>query len=356
MLAPVDGTSHPPRAVVLAYLLAITAVIGCERLAPTSERGRMLREGDLVVLIGPSQSSPQWAAIGGGARRLVEQYPPLALELMAPTDSSHTALARIVDEALSKKPKAICLYVRDPETARSAARQITKAGVHLITMGADSGISGAFGQVHVDYARGAELLGKHLTEIAGGKRSYFLLHTHGASPIDTHCYERFMQHARGRVDMTLLKECNAAEAKRPTGELIAEMFARFPNAGLMVTLDPGPWLSTPPAQLLGSNARFATLGAAPVLWQYLQSGEATALVGPLDGEIGRLAAEMALMAITESEPAGLVRIARHELVTRDTLDDFANRYAEAAGLDLKELVRQPALSEPSAPPERNASP
>ena len=187
------------------------------------------------------------------------------------------------------------------------------------------------------------MLGERLEEIARGRRSYLLLHRQGATDTDTRCYERFMRQARPRRGMTLLEERNAAESVQSPAELIRAMFVRFRHAGLAVTLDPAVWLSTPPAELLGGNARFATMGAAPTLWQYLRSGEAAALVGPLDGEIGSLAVEIAILGITESDRPGQVRIAQLELVNPDTLDDFANRYAEAAGLDLKEL------SPPSAP-------
>jgi ABC-type sugar transport system substrate-binding protein len=272
------------------------------------------------------------------------------LETIAPSDESSEALLRVVRDVLAKNPSAICLYVSDADAARTAATEVVRSGTILVTMGISSGATGVFGHVRVDLAGGAELLGEHLQEIVGGKRSYVLLHRYGATPTDTHCYERFMRKARSYHGIKLLEDRNAAEAQEPPAELLRAMFACFRHAGLAVTFDPTPWLSTPPAELLGSNARFATLSAAPPLWRYLQSGEAAALVGPLDGEIGSLAVEIALVGITESGKAGLERIVRNELVTRETLDDFAKRYAEAAGLDLDQLLPRPSASQPAGLP------
>jgi len=312
--------------------------------------GKPPSPGDLIVLIGPGQSSPQQAGIAGGARRFIASYPSLRLEIAAPSDNRAAALSQVVRDTLSKNPRAICLYISDQAAARPAANEIVRSGTILVTMGVDSDVTGVFGHVRVDLAGAAELLGERLAKIAGGKQSYVLLHRYGATPADTHCYERFMHKARSSHAIMLLEERNAAEAEELPAELLRAMFARFRHAGLAVTLDPTPWFSMPPAELLGRNARFTTLSAVPALWRYLRSGEAAALVGPLDGEIGALATEMALAAITESRQAGLIRIAPNELVTRETLDDFAKRYAAAAGLDVNELLPRSATSRPAAPP------
>lgn len=340
----------------LAYFITAAVFMGCERTPATRGSDKPPSHTDLIVLVGPPRSSPQWAGIAGGARRFVEKYPSLRLETTAPSDNTRAALRRAVREALSRKPRVICLYVADPRVARPAAEEIISDGTILVTMGSDSGARDVFGHVHVDLAGGAELLGAHLPQIAAGKRSYLLLHRHGTTPTDTHCYDRFMRKARSQYGITLLEERNAGDAERPPAELLRAMFARFRHAGLAVTLDYDPWLSTPPAELLGSNARFAALGAVPALWQYLRTGEAAALVGPLDGEIGSLAVGTALAAITESRKPGVVRFALSELVTRETLDDFASRYAEAAGLDLNELLSATASSRPAAPPDVKTEP
>jgi ABC-type sugar transport system substrate-binding protein len=342
---------------ICAYFIMTAGVIGCDRQPAVPAGDKPPPPGQLIVLIGPGPAGPEWPAIAGGARRFIEeQCPSLRLETATPATGTAAALLRAVDESLSKDPRAICLYVTDPAAARPAVSKIIASGAILVTMGVACDVAGVFGHVQVDPTGAAELLGERLPEIAGGKRSYVLLHRRGATPVDTHCYERFMRKARSSYSITLLEEQNAAEAEQPATELLQAMFTRFRYAGLAVTLDPTPWLATPPAALPGDNARFATLGAAPALWPYLRSGAAAALVGPVDGEIGSRAAELALVGIADSGEAGLVRAVRNELVTPETLGDFARRYAEAAGLDVNELLsgtttsRRAASSSPAGEP------
>ena len=52
--------------------------------------------------------------------------------------------------------------------------------------------------------------------------------------------------------------------------------------------------------------------------------------------------------MTDSQKAGVMRMVPSELVTPETLNDFAKRYAEAAGLELRELLPPPA-SQPAVP-------
>jgi ABC-type sugar transport system substrate-binding protein len=352
---------HPGQAwkvASVAYVLAVAMVTGCEPLPSTPGRGRPISQGDLIILIGPGKSTPWcgWTGIEGGARRVASRYPPLKLQAMAPPVYSRSALMRVVTNAIAMKPKAVCLYVDDPTKLRPAVREITSAGVILVTMGDRIDDVGAHGQVVVDWVGGAELLGRHLKDVAGGKRSYLLVHSHRAGSTNTRCYERFMHAARNVPGITLLEERNVTETKKPADELLVEMFARFRHAGLAVTLDPTPWLSKPPTQLLGNDARFATLGAVPALWPYLRSGEASALVGPLDGDIGALAVELAISAITESRDAGVTRTVDCELVTPERISDFANRYAAAAGLDRRDLPLQPESQPASGPTDRAVAP
>ncbi len=126
------------------------------------------------------------------------------------------------------------------------------------------------------------------------------------------------------------------------------LLERFPNAGLVVSLDPALWL-TPQAgwerdlRQVSGDFRFATLSAAPSLWSRLgtpeRPGEAAALVGPLDGEIGYAAVEMAAQLLLGASQIVRERAVPCELVTADNLADFARRYAAAAnGLDVQPFL------------------
>jgi len=346
----VKGARGSRAAAVVSYSLVLTVVMGCRQAPPLPGSGRLPNEGDLIVLIGPAESSPQWAGIAGGARRFIEPYPALRLEIVAPADNRSETLMQVVREALAKDPRAICMYVSNRAAAAAAAEAVVAHAGILVTLGVELDIPGVFGHVEEDVAGAAELLGRHLDEIVSGKRSYVLLHRAGTSTKDTRCYERFLAKARSYRAISLLEERNAGQGDQSSAELVRAMFTRFRHAGLVVTLEPSLWLSAAPADVLGQNARFATVGAAPVLWRYLRSGEATALAGPLDAELGSRAVELALAAITESRKPGAVRTVRSELVTRETLDDFAKRYAEAADLDLEKLRSMPVSSQPVEPP------
>ncbi len=348
MLNRENGTIGDRTARILSHFIILAAVTGCEQVSSTPLSGKLPLEGDLIVLVTPAESNPQWAGIAGGARRFLERYPALRLETFTPPDNRGESLLRVVNDALAKKPKAVCLYVHESATARAAAEAVVNSATILVTLGVDLDVAGVFGHVREDLAGAAELLGKHLTEIAGDKRSYILLHRNGVCDQDTRCYERFMSKACAHIGISLLEERNAGKGEQPPTKLVRAMFARFRHAGLVVTLEPSVWLTTSPAKLLGRNARFATVGAAPSLWGYLRSGEAAALAGSVDGELGALAAELALGAMTDNQKAGVIRMVPSELVTPETLDDFAKRYAEAAGLELRELLPPPA-SQPAVP-------
>jgi len=334
-------------ALALSYLTALIAVTGCKQ-SPADRLGPDVpAEGDLIALIGPDRSDPRGPAIAGGARRFIASYPTLRLDTFLPADNTHGTLMRIVDKTLAAEPRVVCLYVTNPALGCSVARKILKHNVAVVTIGLTVDIDQVFGHVHTDEAGAAELLGEHLMQIAAARRSYLFVHRRSASAHDEKCYARFMAKARFHHALTLLEERDAAAFQQPAGAIIRALFARFRHAGLAVTLDPTPWLETPPAQLLGREASFATCGAAPALWPYLKSGQAAALAGPIDGEIGALAAEIALIAMTDERQAGLVRGVQSELVTRASLDHFSRRYAEAAGTALDELVGPPLATEPT---------
>jgi hypothetical protein len=315
----------------------------------------MPQAGDLIVLVGPPAEDPQQPGIVGGARRFMTHYPTLRLEVMTPADNRSESILRTVQNALAENPRALCLYVSNARAAAAAAESVLGTATILVTLGIELEIDGVFGHVDEDLPGAAELLGKHLNKVVADRRSYMLLHRNGASPTETRCYERFLSYARGHRAIALLDQRNAAEAARPPGELVRAMFRRFPNAGLLVTLEPSIWCAPDLSRVLGPKSRFATMCAAPVLWKHLRSGKATALVGVLDGEVGYLAIETALAAMTESREAGTVRSARAELVTPETLDDFARRYVKAAGLDMQELLSA-KTGRPIAPADEPAGP
>jgi hypothetical protein len=178
---------------ILSYSLVMAALMGCEQTPPTPGTGRLPGVGDLIVLIGPPQSSPQSAGIAGGARRPLERYPALELQTVAPADDRSETLMRVVDEVLAKDPKVVCLYVSSRATAETAARTVLADNAMLVTLGVDLRMPGVFGHVDEDLPAAAGLLGKHLDTIIADKHSYVLVHHAGRSPKDTQCYDRLVE-------------------------------------------------------------------------------------------------------------------------------------------------------------------
>ena len=332
---------------IAAYILITTVVTGCEQSGAPGLSGKIPKEGDRIIIVGDSSSDAQWPGIAGGARRYMAKYPGLLLETAAPPDNRGESLLKTVQQIIKTKPQVVCIQVHDPKQAQAALQAVHDAGIPLITIGVKTEFARVFGHVQDDIAGAAELLGANLETVVADKRSYMVLSGQGDAKRSAYICERFMSKARGFHGITLLEERDAAAA--PPAETIRAMFERFPNAGLVVTFDSSVWLSESPSKLLGKNARFATVGAAPVLWKYLQSGQAAALAGVDDGELGSLAMELAIAALTESRAPGALKMARARLVTRETLADFMKRYAESAGLNLRKYMMT-ATSRPATGP------
>lgn len=323
------------------YLLFATSLMGCERSdGPRPDDARTLR-GALVVVIGPAEGHPQWPGIRGGAERFAAGNPSLRLLCAAPREERGETLATTVERVLSDRPAIVCLWISNPDVAAPSVARIASQQVILVTMNARATAGYPAAHVDIDFSSAAHLLGSQLGAVAAGRRSYVLVHEEGRDPLATACYQRFAAAAARQYDVTLL------EARRGTADTCAaveELVGRFSHAGLVVTLNPDVWLTARAGwdgELRARNRefRFATLSAAPLLWSRLGTpaapGDAAALVGPLDGEIGYAAVELAARLLLGTERATMERVIPCELVTPETLADFAQRYAVAAnGLDV----------------------
>jgi ABC-type sugar transport system substrate-binding protein len=332
----------------LTYLLGSASLTGCEQVPSSAQGARVGSSEALVYLVGPASSCPQWRAIKGGAARYAQRLPYMRMKSARPELDTPEALAATVARVLDEEPVAVCLYIVDPVTVRPVAKQILKNTPILVTMGAPLDETGVFAHVNSPAVNAAELLGRNLPKYADGRRSYLLVHEKGKNPLATQCYRSFMAAASQHPSMSLLEQGNAAGSDLPPSGLLTRMLDRFRRAGVVVTLNPEVWLAASPEALLSEANRFATLGAFPELWPHLRSGRALALAGPLDGEIGFAALELVSAALTKSREFGTQRFIVPELVTAETLDDFARRYAAAAGLDLADLLPE-ALTTHSSP-------
>jgi ABC-type sugar transport system substrate-binding protein len=331
-------TTHARR--LALYLLVYPLLTSCERSPDNTPNKPHALHDVLIVAVGPGEDDPQWPGVRGGVERLFADIPSLRGHCVVPHAQTPAALRAAVERALEWKPNVICLFVSDVDAVRPCIDLIARRQVMLVTMGQDTGDPRVSGHVGVDLPAAAEQLGENLSRIAAGRQSYVLVHEAGRSETARNCYRRFSAAAQYRYDLTLLKEADASAGARTPAELVEQLLGLFPHAGLIVTLNPEVWLTAPAgwwARLHGFNGdfRFTTLAAAPRLWPRLGTpaspGDAAALLGPLDGEIGYAAAQLAvqLMISTDKPPSSIMIPC--ELVTADNLADFARRYAAAAG-------------------------
>ncbi len=338
----------------ISYLLAMLIFTGCERQAdPRNAPGQS--SAKIIALIGPEAGNPRWPAIRGGAQAYVASIGTVRLICEAPADSSASALVNSVEHVLRQHPQAIALYVYDSKHAQPAVERIEADQLPLITVGAVLPDVLTAGQVRLAPSTAAELLGENLSEIASaaGVKSYLIIHEDGRSETDTDCYRRFTSAAQREVGVHLLEQANAAATPNQSiADHVARLLDQYRHAGLVVTLAPDVWLRPAPgwlARLRASNQNFhfATTSAVPPLWPQLGTpdspGRAAALVGELDGDLGRYAVRLAVEHLMGSSGGmSTTRRVEPELVTAHNLPDFARRYAEAAGnLDISPYLPNP---------------
>lgn len=323
---------------IASHLILAASITGCER-PPEAPLGRAGLRAH-VALIGLTQFDAAWPALQGGFRSGLQPYAEITVETVAPSERGQAALLRCAEDVLTRRPRVVCVVTSDPALALPALLRCAQAGALVITIGAATGESCVFGHVEVEWSGGAERLGDNLEKLAGESRTFLLLHENERNTVATYCYRRFSAAARRQFEMRLLEERSTVGELATPADIVHAMTARYPGAGLVVTLLPDPWLTAPPGATIASSARFATLGASPALWPALRSGRAAALVGPLDGEVGRRAAEIALEALVGGENDRSPRVVKCELVTAETLEDFAKRYSAAAAMQFETPASQ----------------
>lgn len=293
----------------------------------------------VIAVIGPSETDARWPGLRGGALRYAAQLPVLRVHCHAPVDATAEALAATVDETLRLRPGVVCLHVDQPEVARAAALRIVADRVLLVTVGQVVEEVTAVAHVGIDLPAAAELLGENLERVAAGRQSYLLVHEAGRGTVPTHCYQRFMAKARRQFDVRLLAEGHVTATDGRGERVLEDLLSRYPRAGLVVTLNAELWLRPLPGweqdlRSLNPEFRFATLAAPPTFWARLgrpgDEGPVAALVGPLDGDLGYAAVEAATDALLHHRQTA-PRIIPCEVVTPETLADFARRYSAAAG-------------------------
>ena len=332
-----------PAAALIVGLLAI--LVGCD-MPPEPGKGRLPEVGEVIAIVGPPRPDPYWAGVLGGAREKLARGGVLRLVVAVPSDNTEAALLTAIDEVLAQKPRVVCLSSDERPAISAGLERIRAAGLPVVTFGPGDRPKAAFGHVQIDLTGAAVTLADNLVAIAGGKRSYVLLHAASASPMDKRVYERFLQSVRSGRSLVLLQEHDIGAAGADAKSLLRESQRRFPSLGLIVALDADTWGREGLGAVLAPDRSYAAVGAPPSLWSDLPRGRARALVGWLDGDVGAAVIDLATTAITESRRPGITRSVPAELITAENVADYARRYAEAVGLTVEALA--PGLKVESA--------
>jgi hypothetical protein len=351
-------------AVVLTQMLFCTVFIGCEpppsRLPPKHDATTKR----VVAVAAAVPPSGRWPAIVAGARHYAADIGTLdVVEVIGGDPNAHVDPG-LIEEVVAAGGEALCLFVAARDIAHrqdliAAVELAHEQNLPIVVMGHRVDHPLVYGQVCADWPQGAEQLADALPEITS-RRSFVLLHHDGRDELATRCYRRFKTEADTLADMHLLKQVNQAQQKAASTATARSLVALFPNAGLVVTLDDALWMHSERGwftklRAINPHVQYVALSSAPQLWRDLGTpgapGVCAALVGPVEGRLGYEAVRIAWRPlIAEREPDGVLRFIDCELITPETLPDFAHRYAKAAGdLDVRPFLRG-ALDLDPAPP------
>lgn len=321
-----------PRAIHIPVFLAIAAfvaaiVIGCDSRGSTQPDGNLRpAAGAQIVFVGPPQDDPRSEPILAGARRIAGGIDYLRFEFVSPPATDKAQNIKAVRDAMTSGAAGVCVYLTAADELAPLAKEIQSSATVLVTMGQQpTGIT-PYTHVNIDLPGGAELIAENLARCAEGRKTYALVDERSRSTISRACYERFISHRPGISEMTQVDERDAFAAGQPTSTIISEIVGNFRSTSIVVTLSPEVWLSSNPPYALDEGRRFVTLSAVEPLWSRLRSGEAAALVGPIDGEIGEAAINAVLRGVAHETTGTPVRTVPCHFVTRENLDDFAEKY------------------------------
>ncbi|MBL8877512.1 MAG: hypothetical protein JNG88_00205 [Phycisphaerales bacterium] len=317
----------------IILLSAVTVrIIGCDRAASEKPAtGPQPAVSGRVVFIGPSQDAPESEAVVAGARSIAARASYLRFEFLSPPATDRDMNSRMAGEAIRSGAAGVCVYLNNARDLQPLADELRGSGIVLVTMGAQpSGVS-PYQHINIDLAGGAELIAENLPKFATGRKTYSVIHARSRSAIDEACYERFVSHRPGESVMVQVAERDVFNPSVPPSRAISDILVAFRSTAIVVTLDPEVWLTSEPPFALDEQRKFITLGAVEPLWARLRNGEAAALIGPLDGEIGAAAMQGMLRGLARESAPTPVRTIPCHLVTRDTLDEFAKSYQVATG-------------------------
>lgn len=301
----------------------------CDR-APADPREARKSGRHALAIVGPVASHPAARHYRSAVEAYQRQISSIQAAFHDPLTDSAESLEQALQAAIATRPSALVVYVGNAAMADAVTAAADLAAVAVSTFGPVESSAARCGHVYIDYPAAAELLGRALTTIAGGGRSYLLLHRESAGGAQQRMFRRFIAEA-DRASLRRLDTVDLGQVSGPAARnAVDELLRQFPYATLVVTLDPSAWLEGP-ERAMPDGVRFATLGAFPELWPALRAGNAAALAGPWDGAAATEACKLAYEWVVGSRTSSHLRVIGSELVTKENLDEFEREYHNAAG-------------------------
>ncbi len=318
-------------------LLALAALflIGCGREIPQSARAANGKPA--IAFIGPPEGRPGMRAMVGGARQYLDNGHVYPFRTYRPANESASALEATLTQVLADEPGVLVVWTDRNDVVSNVIRP--RSRVPVITLGGADRDPAAVVHVRVGYAEPLERLIREAYDYADQARSCVLVHRGGREGLGRRLYGRFRYAFAAQSRIALLDERDVVDAAG-LEPAMAEMLAEYPHTRLIVTLDPRLWVREPNVRPLPATARFMTIEAGPSLWRRLVAGEACALVGPIDGEIGSAGARIATQLLAGRPIGNNEVLVPCEIVTAETLPGFARRYCEAGALELAEVMQR----------------
>lgn len=328
-----------PARLVLTAWAAIALLLGgsglaCNSRAPIEAARPQARR---IVMIGPPAERGLTLVYESAAKRYVSRVPQSRFEYIERAGLGEAAVRAAFEKRALRDATACIIWVSDDAEARELLEWEKSLSIIVVTFGdALPPPVSSFRHARTDAAAGAELLAGSMRAVFGDRQSYALIHHGGQHELTQDALRRFQTLTEAAGNPRRLVEIEVKRGERWTRAIDAA-FEQFPSCGAIVTLSSAAWRESP-AVKLPDAAGYLTLGAEPTLWNDLLSGRALALAGPLDGFLAAEAARAAFEELAGGDRDRSTIIVPCELVTRKTLPDFAKRYAEAAGVELKQLA------------------
>lgn len=342
MRIPTSRTSYHTGRGQLQLLFVTAALIGasgaaCQPQPHTPVSGTPPTVARQVTFIGPSADDPRTPAIFAGAQRFIRSLPAYQLATASPTDHSAAALQASIRSATKTHIDALVVFVEDASAVTDVLDEVQTQYTLCVAVGAPIDSQAIQTQVRVDWEAGARLLGAHLTELSGPARSFVVLRRDDPAASAAN-YNAFRHAANREYGLAMLGETRLTGVAEADRRAVRDLLETYPRTRLVVSLSQFPWTHTPPSQILKDAQRFAAVGAPPEFWRHLVDGRAAGLIGYLDGDAGFLAMQAVFEQLTSSGDPHRIRGVAPRVVKREDLPVFIADYAEAAGVDVAELL------------------